>query len=106
MKIRNKDKKRIIEIACECLNNPFEIWVYGSRVDGTAHEASDLDLVIRTDDQSPVSAGQLTAFQEMLNDSNIPIIVQVHDWARLPESFRNRIKKNYEVLYSFKEKIE
>ena len=31
-------------------------------------------------------------------DSNIPILIQAHDWARLPESFHEEIERRYAVL--------
>ena len=31
-----------------------EVWAYGSRVNGTAHEASDLDLVLRSPTLEPL----------------------------------------------------
>ena len=98
MLLREKDKNRIIDIADKIFTSPIEIWAYGSRVNGTAHDTSDLDLVIRTKDLQPVSASELHHFQEAVEDSNIPIMVQIFDWARIPESFHHNINKNYEVL--------
>jgi len=40
------------------------------------------------------------SFCEQLKDSNIPIIVESRDWARLPTSFHQQILKNYQVLYT------
>jgi predicted nucleotidyltransferase len=47
MLLRNKDRERLIAIF-ETSPVPIEVWAYGSRVNGSAHEGSDLDLVIRT----------------------------------------------------------
>ena len=35
---------------------------------------------------------------EAIEESTIPILVQAHDWARLPESFRREIKRSHVVL--------
>lgn len=35
---------------------------------------------------------------EAFRASNIPILVQVCDWARIPESFRNETARSYVVL--------
>ena len=75
-----------------------EVWAYGSRVNGQSHEASDLDLVLRGPDLKRISSGQLTDLTEALEQSNVPIIVQIHDWARLPESFHREIEQEYVVL--------
>ena len=75
-----------------------EVWAYGSRVNGESHDASDLDLVLRGSDLKRIPSGQLADLNEALEESNVPIIVQVHDWARLPESFHREIEQAYVVL--------
>lgn len=35
---------------------------------------------------------------EDLRESNIPILVEVRDWARLPGSFRAEIERKHEIL--------
>ena len=75
-----------------------EVWAYGSRVSGRSHEGSDLDLVLRGPDLKRVDSGQLGDLIEALEESNVPIIVQVHDWARLPERFHREIEREYVVI--------
>ena len=75
-----------------------EVWAYGSRVNGQSHEASDLDLMLRGPDLKRIPSGQLADLTEALEQSNVPIIVQIHDWARLPESFHREIEQEYVVL--------
>ena len=75
-----------------------EVWAYGSRVSGRSHEGSDLDLVLRGTDLKRIDSGQLADLIEALEESNVPIIVQVHDWARLPESFHREIEREYVVV--------
>ena len=75
-----------------------EVWAYGSRVNGRSHEGSDLDLVLRGPDLQRISSGQLLDLTEALEESNVPIIVQAHDWAGLPESFHREIEREYVVL--------
>ena len=43
MILRVKDREAISQIARESFSTPIEIWAYGSRVNGHAHQASDLD---------------------------------------------------------------
>ncbi|MXX15052.1 MAG: restriction endonuclease subunit S [Gemmatimonadetes bacterium] len=80
-----------------------EVWAYGSRVNGESHDASDLDLVLRGPDLERIPSGQLADLTEALEQSNVPIIVQIHDWARLPESFHREIEQAYVVLVEEKE---
>lgn len=75
-----------------------EVWAYGSRVNGRSHDGSDLDLVLRSPTLEPLGDGYMDLV-EALEQSNIPILVQVHDWARLPESFHREIERDYVVLH-------
>ncbi|MEI7795357.1 MAG: nucleotidyltransferase domain-containing protein [Methylococcaceae bacterium] len=95
--LRDKDKQRLLKLLVDYLPN-VTAWAYGSRVKGEAHEASDLDLVLRSTDLGRIPIDALEDFLQALNDSNIPILVEARDWARLPVSFHEEILKNYVVL--------
>lgn len=41
---------------------------------------------------------ELAAFIEALRDSNIPFLVDAHDWARLPDAFLREIEREHVVL--------
>ena len=41
---------------------------------------------------------ELAAFTEALRDSNIPFLVDAHDWARLPDVFQREIGREHVVL--------
>ena len=99
MQLRNKDKERLIAIF-ETAPTSIEVWAYGSRVHGTAHEGSDLDLVIRTPNRDKLSLKIFLDLKEKIQESNIPIVVELFDWARLPESFHKNILAQHEVLFS------
>ena len=74
-----------------------EVWAYGSRVNGKSHEGSDLDLVLRSPTLESLGDGYLDLI-EALEESDIPILIQAHDWARLPESFHWEIERDYVVV--------
>ena len=74
-----------------------EVWAFGSRVNGTSHEASDLDLVLRGPNLQRLDAGYLDLI-EAIEKSNIPILVQAHDWAGLPASLHRETKRAYMVI--------
>ena len=76
-----------------------EVWAYGSRVNGRSHDGSDLDLVLRSPILEPLGY-EYVELVEALEQSNIPILVQAHDWARLPESFHREIERDYVVVQS------
>jgi predicted nucleotidyltransferase len=75
-----------------------EVWAYGSRVNGSAHDGSDLDLVLRNPMRLTELQKQLAALREALSESNIPILVDVLDWARIPDEFRREIERQHVVV--------
>ena len=99
MLLRNKDKERLLAIF-SMPELPFEVWAYGSRVNGEAHDGSDLDLVLRSHDLQRLPIDVLLDIKDKIQQSNIPILVELFDWARLPQSFQRNIEAQHEVLFS------
>lgn len=64
---------------------------FGSRVQGTAKEFSDLDLVLLGDE--PVAADVLSELRYALEESDLSISVDVVEWATLSPSFRRAIER-------------
>jgi hypothetical protein len=76
-----------------------EVWAYGSRVDGSGHELSNLDPVIRHPADLKVSVGRVLAeLQEAFSKSKLPFLGDVHDWARLPTAFWANIEAQHVVI--------
>ncbi|MBA4382043.1 MAG: hypothetical protein C0406_05700 [Sideroxydans sp.] len=74
----------------------YEVWAFGSRTKGTAKEYSDLDLAIITDEPMglPLSATLADEFVE----SDLPIKVDVVDWASTGDTFRKIIEQDKIVI--------
>ena len=66
--LKDEHKKMLFDIFNKYCPNA-EIWAYGSRLNGTAHAGSDLDLVVKSFNDNTKS---LLELKELLNDSNIP----------------------------------
>ena len=75
-----------------------EVWAYGSRVTGRSHDGSDLDLVLRGPGLQGIPVDALGDFQEAIRHSNIPFLVEAHDWTRLPTHFHHEIEHDHVVL--------
>jgi predicted nucleotidyltransferase len=69
------------------------VWAYGSRIKGTAHEGSDLDLVV-----FDITPDKISALRAAFSESSLPILVDVMDWSSIPEAFKSEIDKRHEVL--------
>ena len=95
--LRPRHRRLIEELARKHLPGT-EIWAYGSRVNGQSHDGSDLDLVLRGPGLAETPSLQLGEFEEALRDSTLPFLVEVHDWARLPERFHPQIEREYAVM--------
>lgn len=99
MQLRKKDR----ELVVVCFRKAFfghqaGLWAYGSRVKKTAHEASDLDLVVVPADGQELPASQFRLFQSLLQESSLPFLTQVQNWSLMPASFRQEILRNREIL--------
>lgn len=75
-----------------------DVWAYGSRVTGDSHAASDLDLVLRNPQNPLEETGALYDLKEAFIESNLPIRVDIMDWARIPASFHREIERVYVVV--------
>lgn len=73
------------------------IWAYGSRIKGEAHDGSDLDLVVKSFNDEEKD---LYTLKQLLNDSNIPILIDIHEFDYLPKSFQEEIEKDYIVIFN------
>ena len=73
-----------------------EVWVFGSRVNGTAKGTSDLDLVVIA--ENPLDFKTLGALRDAFSESDIPYKVDVVDWATISETFREIIRKDKVVI--------
>ena len=64
---------------------PYEFYYYGSRVKGDYTKSSDLDILVKSNKQIPISV-----LEEMcvnFNESKLPYIVNVADYNLLEDSF-------------------
>lgn len=69
-----------------------EIWAYGSRVKNDCHSGSDLDLVVKSFNEDNKHLYEL---KDLLNDSDIPFLMDIQDFEKLPKYFQDEIKKEY-----------
>jgi predicted nucleotidyltransferase len=102
MLIKAKYKQMLIDIFSQ-IDTPIIIWAYGSRVNGDAHDTSDLDLAAFSPDGTELPRGLIASLREKIRDSNVPFLVDLFELNRLPESFRKNIEARHEEFYKSKE---
>ncbi len=74
----------------------FEARAYGSRVNGSAEEYSDLDLAIVGD--GPIDWRKIAVLKNAFSESDLPFIVDVVDWHSLSPEFIKIVEQGYEVI--------
>ena len=73
-----------------------EIWAYGSRLTNDCHSGSDLDLTVKTfNDENKY----LYELKELLNDSDIPFLIDINIFDNLTQYFQDEILKNYVKIF-------
>ncbi len=75
----------------------FEVWVFGSRVNGDHHETSDIDLVILGQGDM-LDLDRIIDLRIDLDESDIPYLVDVVQFDYLNERMQDHIKKSHLVL--------
>jgi predicted nucleotidyltransferase len=65
-----------------------KVWIFGSRARGKHHRFSDLDVLFESG-STPIETGEIGAINEALEDSALPIKVDIVDIRFLAESYRH-----------------
>lgn len=76
----------------------YLVWAYGSRVVGNSHEGSDLDLILIHPLHSNIPYENMAALRAAFAESNLPILIDILDWARIPKTFQEEIKEQHEII--------
>jgi predicted nucleotidyltransferase len=84
-------KQLITEHLSEC-----EIRVFGSRIHTMAKPYSDIDIALKC--SHPIERQTMNRLKEALQESTLPIRVDVLDWYTISDEFRQLIEEGYEVL--------
>lgn len=92
--LRQQDQQALCDLISQYVPD-VSVWVYGSRINGRSHDGSDLDVVLRSGDLSVIDFERMQALRDAICESNIPILIDIRDWAVLPESFHQEILKAY-----------
>lgn len=83
--------KEVQVILAQTLPNTT-VWAFGSRVTGKAKQWSDLDLVLFSND---IDWQALESIKDRFSESNLPIIVDVSLWSKLPKFLREQIEQQH-----------
>lgn len=90
-----RDLAEVLQILHEQVPD-IEVWAFGSRVKHSAKPYSDLDLALIT--RQPMSLDKLAGITDAFATSDLPMRVDVVDWASTSESFRQIIALDKAVV--------
>lgn len=92
MNIKQEYIDYIVSIAAPFMQG-YNLYAYGSRVNGNSHEGSDLDLVIICKTCESKNFENLDKLNAIIEDSDLPILVDISDYSTFSTSFKNNIKQ-------------
>lgn len=87
--ITEKEEKIIKNILS---NYPYEFYYYGSRVKGDFTKGSDLDVLIKNENE--IEQNILDEISLKFNESLIPYRVNCSDYKKMSDNFYNLIKND------------
>jgi len=78
----------------------LEVWVFGSRASGNPKKYSDLDLAVISN--APLPLRTMALLETDFSESDLPIKVDILDWATTSTAFQRIIKQNYQIIQTAK----
>ncbi len=95
-------EQRHYQMLLEILSKyPYVFYAFGSRARGNPKRFSDLDLCFK----DPIPFRDLDAIIEALEESNLPFTVDIVDWNKCSDQFKELISKDLVEIVLPKEKI-
>ena len=74
----------------------YNVWAFGSRVNGRPQKFSDLDLALVSNEK--IDWRVIERLKDAFSESDLPIMVDVVDFNSVSENFRKIISEKYSVI--------
>lgn len=84
---------KIIKLILEKHVPDKTVWAYGSRITGKSKPQSDLDIVVFDADTN-----EIANLKDSFAESDLPFSVDVMDWGKIPDNFKENIKQKNIIL--------
>jgi predicted nucleotidyltransferase len=72
-------------------NHQCRVYIFGSRVRGTHHSHSDIDLLFKVPANKPLPSGFLSTIKENIEESRFPFTVDLVNEVELAKSYRESV---------------
>ena len=96
--ISKKEHSIILNILKEYFDR-YSFYYYGSRVKGTFNKTSDLDILIKGNQEMPLK--NLVELKEKFDESKLPYIVNFTDYNNIDDNFYSLIKDDLVLVKDF-----
>lgn len=87
-----QEQELVVQNILEPYKRDYEFYYYGSRVKGGFEKTSDLDILIKGNEE--ISYNVLETIKFAFDQSELPFIVNFSDYNNIDERFYNLIKKD------------
>lgn len=78
----------------------YSFYYYGSRIKGNFYKTSDLDILIRGEQEMPLK--ELVELKEKFDESKLPYVVNFTDYNSIDKNFYNLIKDDLVLVKDYK----
>lgn len=86
-----KKEQNIINDILVAYKNNYQFYAYGSRVKGTYSPTSDLDILIKGNQEMPLDT--LEELKQKFDNSILPYVVNFSDYHKIDTDFYKQIEK-------------
>lgn len=93
--ITEEEQKIILEILKE-YSYEYSFYYYGSRVKGNFNKTSDLDILIKGEEEMPLA--DLVSLREKTDESKLPYTVNFADYNSIDKNFYGLIKDDLVLI--------
>jgi predicted nucleotidyltransferase len=98
MQLPSEYRNEIVNYIHQGLTVPVSIYLHGSRAKNSAHQGSDIDIVVKPQGNQPIPKFELMQVRARLSEGNIPYFVDIQDWDALPDWLKREIQQTGIIL--------
>lgn len=92
LQLTQQQCEQVISIVSSVLDEPHQIYAYGSRTKEQARPYSDLDLLVKTKQKLPIE--KLYKLKDAFEFSDLPFRVDIQDWYAMDDGFKANIESS------------
>ena len=96
MDLTKEELDIVVSAVQKHLPQDIEIFLFGSRINGTSHKASDLDVLLKN--EGPIDLAKMALIKESIENSNISFNVDILDYHRCSKEMLKNISASLKKI--------